>query len=41
MKVIEFDGRDFKDVEYTHEIIKKQLDLPEYYGNNLDALWIA
>lgn len=39
MKVIEFDGRDFKDIECTHGIIKSKLDLPEYYGNNLDALW--
>lgn len=39
MKVIEFDGRDFKNIETTHEVIKSKLELPEYYGNNLDALW--
>lgn len=39
MKVIEFDGRDFKDIEHTHDILKRKLELPEYYGKNLDALW--
>ena len=39
MKVIELNGSDFKDIEYTHDVIKNKLELPEYYGNNLDALW--
>ena len=25
--------------EEIHEILKRELDLPEYYGNNLDALY--
>ena len=39
MKIIEFDGMDFIEIGYTHEIIKSKLELPEFYGNNLDALW--
>ena len=33
---------DFKDVTHYfafHDIIKKALDLPDYYGANMDALW--
>lgn len=33
---------DFSDVKYYlefHAIIKKELDLPDYYGCNFDALW--
>ena len=33
---------DFSKCKYlgeVHEIIKKELELPEWYGANLDALW--
>ena len=33
---------DFRNVEYYlefHAVIKKELDLPDYYGCNFDALW--
>ena len=33
---------DFRDVKYYlefHAIIKKELDFPDYYGCNFDALW--
>ncbi|NMB06753.1 MAG: hypothetical protein GX981_00025 [Tissierellia bacterium] len=33
------DGKYMTSKEKTHEYLKKELDLPEYYGNNLDALW--
>ena len=39
MKVIELDGKDFIDFEHTHNVLKSKLELPEYYGKNLDALW--
>jgi len=38
MKVI-LDGRRMTDKETTHEYLKEQLYLPEYYGCNLDALY--
>ena len=28
-----------KDKKATHEYLKRKLKLPEYYGENLDALW--
>lgn len=39
MNKIILDGEDFKTKEELHRILKSNLDLPEYYGNNLDALW--
>ena len=35
---------DFSSCKYlgeVHELIKKELELPEFYGCNLDALWDA
>lgn len=35
---------DFSNCKYlgeVHELIKKELELPEFYGCNLDALWDA
>ncbi|MBE6799160.1 MAG: barnase inhibitor [Ruminococcaceae bacterium] len=35
---------DFSDCKYLgeiHELIKKELELPQFYGCNLDALWDA
>lgn len=34
---IELDGHKIK--EYSHEYLIKTLDLPDYYGRNLDALY--
>ena len=33
---------DFSDVKHfieIHEVLKRDLDFPDYYGGNLDALW--
>ena len=30
---------DVKGYYDVHEIIERELDLPEYYGRNLDSLW--
>ncbi|CDM68191.1 Hypopthetical protein [Clostridium bornimense] len=38
MNSVFFNGEDFKTKEIFHEIIKDKLNLPSYYGNNLDAL---
>ena len=38
MKVI-LDGRKMTDKEATHEYLKEQLQFPDYYGCNLDALY--
>ena len=38
MKVI-LDGRKMVDKETTHEYLKKELQFPDYYGCNLDALY--
>lgn len=37
-KVI-LEGSKFKDKEALHENLKRELKLPDYYGENLDALW--
>lgn len=38
MKLI-LSGSEIKNQRDFHEQIKKLLDLPNYYGENLDALW--
>ena len=33
---------DFREVKYymeIHEVLKRDLDFPDYYGGDLDALW--
>lgn len=35
---MELDFKDIKSKKMLHEYLKVQLDLPDYYGNNLDAL---
>lgn len=33
---------DFTEVKYyieIHEVLKRDLDFPDYYGGNIDALW--
>lgn len=39
MTKIAFDGKDMIDKKITHRYIKEKLDLPSYYGENLDGLW--
>lgn len=39
MNKVILDGEDFKTKEELHRVLKSKLDLPEYYDNNLDALW--
>lgn len=39
MENILLDGRDFVDKAMAHTILKDKLELPDYYGRNLDALW--
>ena len=37
--VLNLDGSILKSKEELHSTIQWQLQLPEYYGRNLDALW--
>ena len=37
MKIVVIDGRKMTDRETAHTYLKRKLDLPEYYGRNLDA----
>lgn len=37
MNYIELDGKEIK--EKSHEYLIKKLNLPDYYGKNLDALY--
>lgn len=39
MNTIIIDGSDFNTKEDFHKLLKLKLKLPQYYGNNLDALW--
>lgn len=39
MREIILDGKEMSDKAAAHKYIKKQLDFPDYYGENLDALW--
>ena len=39
MKIIVLDGRCMTSKEEAHKYMKEKLELPEYYGENLDALW--
>ena len=36
--IVTLDAKKMTDKETTHTYLKKVLELPEYYGNNLDAL---
>ena len=38
MQVV-IDGRKMKDKQILHSYLKEQCGFPEYYGNNLDALY--
>jgi ribonuclease inhibitor len=39
MEIIRLDSGKMTDRKATHAYLKRKLHLPEYYGNNLDALW--
>ncbi|WJG07962.1 barstar family protein [Aliiglaciecola sp. LCG003] len=39
MTNIIIDGKDFKNEQEFHKLIKIKMDFPDYYGENLDALW--
>lgn len=39
MKKIILDGKLMTSKNVAHKYIKEQLDFPDYYGENLDALW--
>ncbi|MBK5251305.1 MAG: barstar family protein [Peptostreptococcaceae bacterium] len=39
MEEIRLDGAEMTDRAAVHAYLKIKLDLPDYYGNNLDALW--
>lgn len=39
MKTIELDFKGCKYIGAVHEVLRSSFELPEYYGENLDALW--
>lgn len=39
MKEIRLNGAKMTDKAKTHAYLQRKLNLPDYYGNNLDALW--
>jgi len=39
MRAINLNGAKMTDKVATHAYLKKKLALPDYYGENLDALW--
>jgi len=39
MSVVTLNSDEFSSIEELHVLLKEKLKLPEYYGNNLDALW--
>lgn len=39
VEIIRLEGGEMTDRKAMHAYLKKKLHLPEYYGNNLDALW--
>ncbi|MBE6051080.1 MAG: barnase inhibitor [Clostridium sp.] len=39
MKKIILDSKEFLTKDELHKVLKKKMNLPDYYGNNLDALW--
>ncbi|MDD4344094.1 MAG: barstar family protein [Eubacteriales bacterium] len=39
MVEIILNGEKMTDKKVTHQYLKRKLKLPEYYGENLDALW--
>lgn len=41
MKTIILDGRHMTSVQAAHTYIEEKLEIHDYYGKNLDALWDA
>ena len=41
MRQITLDGNLLADAAQVHEYLKQCLEFPEYYGNNLDALYVC
>ena len=39
MKITILNGKRMRYNKSTHEYLKRKLQFPDYYGNNLDALW--
>ena len=39
MGVVFLEGKELSSEAKTHEILKEKLELPAYYGENLNALW--
>ncbi|MGE9876943.1 barstar family protein [Bacillus velezensis] len=39
MEIVIIDGKDVTSTEALHRILKDQLDFPDFYGENLNALW--
>ena len=39
MNIVILDGRKMTDKDSTHLYLQKTLNLPDYYGKNLDALY--
>jgi ribonuclease inhibitor len=39
MKEIHLNGSKMTDKATAHNYLKRKLELPDYYGENLDALW--
>lgn len=39
MNKVIINGEEFRNIQEFHKYIKVKLELPDYYGENLDALW--
>ncbi|SFX09865.1 ribonuclease inhibitor [Thermoactinomyces sp. DSM 45891] len=39
MRDIVIDGKDIMTISHLHKLLKEKLGFPDYYGENLDALW--
>ncbi len=39
MKIVELDGSKMDSIQNTHIHLKESMMLPEYYGENLDAMY--
>lgn len=39
MDVVFLEGKELTSEAKTHEVLKEKLELPDYYGENLNALW--
>lgn len=41
MRLVVLDGKLMKNNDDAHDYLQTELQIEEYYGNNLDALWDA